>query len=183
MDLYEGMLALVLFIALLVSTQQFIDHQRTKTKERRKRCLTDAEMNVRITDQITGIEIRPISILDQGGETFDFDAETVRGPREQKTFLDVSESDFKHSVKDTIRTGKVHYRLFRSELKETPRSEAHPVYTDEELEKISNTAFIDKTEMEGELLRLKAEREESVDTIIEHGKDMVGNRWNPGGAK
>lgn len=185
MDLYEAMLGFVLLLLLFVSTSQGSDFLRgVRSKDRRKIAQSDAMSNVRITDAVSNIQYRPRSLLEDGDDKFTLDVETVRGTRTQEMFSDLRESDFKHSVKDSLVTGRIHYRLFRDVIakKEDLQEvvEIHPKYTNDELQEMSKEAFLQKTLLEGQIMDLKANKEEDIDNAVDRTLRLTASKYQGG---
>ena len=185
MDFYIALLLILLAGVIILASPDARDLFRNKPHDRRKQCLSDAMDNVRIVHGINNIEYRPLSILPLSDTTCSIDVETTKGPRRQIKFDDVHESELKHSVMNTLQTGKVQYRYMPKNIEHPqpgpdPELDPHPVYTTEELRIMSDEAFRDKTEKDGEIATLKANKEENVNTIIEHSKDIQASKYRGG---
>ena len=185
MDFYIALLLILLAGVIILASPDARDLFRNKPHDRRKQCLSDAMDNVRIVHGINNIEYRPLSILPLSDTTCSIDVETTKGPRRQIKFDDVHESELKHSVMNTLQTGKVQYRFTRKNLNPVlpaPDHELdpHPVYTTEELRIMSDEAFRDKTEKDGVIATLKANEKENVNVTIEKVRDLTGSKYGGG---
>lgn len=185
MDLFQ-LVAIVIFgILILALTGQAADFLKLKSKDRRMETLSESRLNNRVVNAFDNVEYRILSILEQGGGFFDWDGETVTGlNRTQKTFTDCHPSQFKESLLEGLRTGKHIYRYFPKDVIDVSKDISTPVaispeYSNEEVERLRKEDVLQRTKLEGEIAKLRANTEESVNSIIEHSKDIQVSKFNP----
>jgi len=180
---YVGLVVLVVIVLAL--TGQASDFFKLKSKDRRMETLSDSRLNNRVVNAFDNVEYRVLSILEQGGGFFDWDGETVEGfNRTQKTFVNCHPSQFKESLLEGLRTGKHIYRFFPKEVKDVSTDTPAPVaispeYTNEEVERLRKEDGLERTKLEGEIAKLRANTEEDVNSILAHLNDSQASKYNP----
>ena len=190
MDSYQVAGLIIFLILLLALTGQASDFIKQRSKDRRMETLSDSRLNNRIINVFDNAEYRILSILEQGGGFFDWDGETTEGfNRTQKTFLNCHPSQFKESLLKGLQTGKHVYRFYPKEvidvsetMPETPTPvpvAISPEYTNEEIERLRKEEHQEKTKLEGEIAKLRASTEESVNSILKHAEDIQSSKYNP----
>lgn len=172
MDSFEFLLAVMFIVILFAVSPQGRDILRGLNSSTRKvKCTTNANVNVRITNDYNGVEYKPINVLFIQGEEIAIDVETVERPHRQTTLPSVLYSQLKIDKFEALTTGRVHFRLTRRELVNPDigidDSTLLDSHTSSELRQMSKAAFESKTLLEGKIINLKATQEEQIDDAID----------------
>lgn len=186
MDSFELMLAIVFMAILFAVTPQGRDILRGLNKNSRvTKCSTNANTNVRITNATTGVVYKPISVLPIDDVEFQLEVETVERPHRIEVIASVIEKQLKHDVIKTLEEGTINYRLTKRELVNHDVEEnaiENSKYTDSEVVKMSEMSNDERIVLEGEILNLKASKEEAISNAIENTVKLSSSKYN-GGAK
>ena len=137
-----------------------------------------AQNNVTLFNEYNGVKYAPISIEPIGDENeYIIRVESREAPF-REAVLTVIPDQFKHDPIEVCQTGMPYYRIIRRELvgrskDDTEKIESDPTYSKEELNIISEDAFKEKIRLEGEIMNLKANKEETVDDAIERAQQLA----------
>ena len=172
MDSFELILAIVFVVILFAVSPQGRDILRgLNSSTRIVKCTSNANINVRITNDFNGVEYKPISILQIQGEEIAMDVETVERPHRQSHLPSVLLSQLKVDKMEALTTGRIHFRLTRREFVNPDigidDNTVVDSYTAEELRKMSEEAFKSQSLLRGEIINLKATGEEQIDDAID----------------
>lgn len=180
--LFVGLLlffAIVMFTPLNTIILRFL-----YKNERITPCSSTAQNNVTLFNEYNGVKYAPISVEPVGdGDEYAIRVESLEAPY-REAVLTVVSNQFKHDPIKVIETGMPYYRIVKREFVDNNfgvNDEIVPnsTYTKKELGIMSKEAFKEKTKLEGEIAKLKANTEESVNSIIEHSKDIQASKYNP----
>lgn len=177
MDSFELILS-IMFIAILfaVSPQGRDILRGLNSGTRIVKCSTNANVNVRITNDYNGVEYKPVSILQIQGDEIAIDVETVERPHRQSTFPSVLLSQLKVDKLEALTSGRIHFRLTRREFMNPDigidDNTVIDSFTVNELRLMSEKAFESKTALEGKIMNLNANTQEEIDDAIDRASRL-----------
>ena len=177
MDSFELMLS-IMFIAILfaVSPQGRDILRGLNSSTRIVKCSTNANVNVRITNDYNGVEYKPISVLQIQGDEIAIDVETIERPHRQSTFPSVLLSQLKVDKLEALTSGRIHFRLTRREFMNPDigidDNTVIDSFTVDELRLMSDRAFESKTALEGKIMNLNANSQEEIDDAIDRASRL-----------
>lgn len=140
-----------------------------------------AQNNVTLYNELNGQKYAPVSVEPLDDDEFAIRVESREAPY-QETVLTLIREQFKEDPINVCKTGMPYYRIIPRELINSGcgiNDASNPTYSKEELQTISEDAFKEKVLLEGEIATLKANREEDVNSIIGHSKDITASKFNP----
>jgi len=178
MDSFELMLAVIFLAILFAVSPQGRDILRgLNTHDRIVKSSTNANNNVRITNEVSNITYKPISVLPINDNEYTVVAETVERPHRQTTFT-ILMTQLKHDPLNTLVDGVINYRMIRRELIDlnfgiNDLEASNPTYKHDELRRMSEDAFKEKTVLEGQVANLKANQKENMDDVVDHAQKLI----------